>query len=231
MTTFPLIFSRKALALFGCLQIVLNIHADSTDVRKSRIELLMNISNALSRFTGNGNSQSAFNEPFLVGMKITNKKKTRAFRLGTNFSISKVTEDLSGTNRISQINSWAPLLGYEWRKNLGKRFQFYGGVDVRYYNETNITDTRTPNTGGSPGVLTSVFKDISNGGGFGPFCGFVFNINEHVSLLTEANFYVNYIHKVRTFSSDGSNYETFENSYSTTVSPNAPSSIFLLVRF
>jgi len=230
MTTHPLVPGKKLLAC-ACLLLAINAKAaDSVRVSKSRIELLMNVSNALSRFTGNGNSQSVLNEPFLIGMKITNRTKTRAFRIGTNFSVSKVTEDLNGTNRTSQINSWAPLVGYEWRRNLGKRFQFYGGLDARFYNETNITDTRASDPM-SGSLLTTVFKDISNGGGFGPFCGFVFNITKNVSLLTEANFYVNYIHKVRTFSSDGSNFETFENTYSTTVTPTAPSSIFLLVRF
>lgn len=230
MITCPLFVSRKIFLLCTFLMLVLNAHADSTHVSHSRIELLMNMSNALSRFTGNANSQSAFNEPFLIGMKITNRKKNRAFRIGTNFSVSKITEDLGGTNRISQINSWAPLVGHEWRRNLGKRFQFYGGIDARYYNETNSTDTRTSNPIGS-GVVTSVFKDVSSGWGFGPFCGFVVNISNNISLLTEANFYVNYIHKVRSFSSDGSKYDIFENSYSTTVTPSAPSSIFLLVRF
>lgn len=232
MTTFPLPVFKKLLVLCACCITALNARAaDSLQASNSRIELLMNMSNALSRFTGNASSQSAFDEPFLVGMKITNSKKTRAFRIGVNFSVAKVTEDLNnGNNRVSQINSWAPLLGYEWRRNLGKRFQFYGGVDARYYNETNITDTRLSNPSGG-GVLTNVFRDVSDGWGAGPFCGFVFNISNHVSFLTEANFYINYIHKVRSFSSDGTHYAVFENSHSQTVTPTAPSSIFLLVRF
>ncbi len=206
---------------------------DSTDIEPEikyrRIEALMNVSNALSRFTGNGNVQTVFEEPFLMGMKISNRAKTAAIRIGINFSISNITEDLNGISKVSNINAWAPLVGYEWRKELGYRFQFYGGVDLRYYNDINRTETRTPTGFGTTSV--TIFKTSQTGWGFGPFCGFAFHLTPRITFLTEGNFYLNYIHKLRSFSGDGTRYETFEDKYVTSLSPSAPSALFLLVRF
>jgi len=210
----------------------LSLKADSTDMEETsyhRIEGLMNVSNAISRFTGNGGSKTVFEEPFLMGIKITNKTRTSALRVGFNFSVSKVSEDLNGISKTSNINAWAPLLGYEWRKDLGYNFEFYGGVDARYYNDINRTETRAINSSG--GTSLTIFNTSQKGWGFGPFCGFVYNITPRISLLTEGNLYLNYIRKVRNFSSDGSHYETFEDKYYTNLSPSAPSSVFLVIRF
>jgi hypothetical protein len=202
--------------------------ADSTNVATSRVEFLMNISNTLSRFTGNGNVRTVFEEPFLMGLKITNKSKKLALRIGINFYASTVQEENTGVQRTSTINSWAPLFGIEWRRHLSKRFEFYGGIDGRFYNDVNKTETRTV---GSGTTFITAFRNIQRGWGGGPFCGFVFNITPRVSLLTEANIYINYLRTTREFASDGRNFEYFEDKYTTTVSPNAPSSLFLLVRF
>jgi hypothetical protein len=202
--------------------------ADSTNVATSRVEFLMNISNTLSRFTGNGSVRTVFEEPFLMGLKITNKSKKMALRIGINFYASTIEEENTGVQRISTINSWAPLIGVEWRRHLSKRFEFYGGIDGRFYNDVNKTESHSVAGGTS---FSTAFRNIQRGWGAGPFCGFVFNITPRVSLLTEANIYINYLRTTREFASDGTNFEYFEDKYSTTVSPNAPSSLFLLVRF
>ncbi len=203
--------------------------ADSTNISKSRLEILINVSNTLSRFTGNGTIQTVFEEPFLMGFKITNRSKKAALRIGINFNVSNITEESPGTSRVSDINSWAPLLGYEWRRKLGNRFEFYGGVDGRYYYYINRT--RTSNINNFSIISSTEFRTTQNGFGFGPFCGFVFNLTPRVSLLTEGNFYLNFIKINRSFANDGSNFETFEDKYITSISPSAPSSLFLVVRF
>ena len=207
--------------------------ADSTDIEPEesyrRIEGVMNISTALSRFTGNGPTPTVFEEPYLFGIKFSNRAKTSAIRIGINFSVNKVSEDLNGISKTSNINAWAPLLGYEWRLDLGYNFQFYGGIDARYYNDLNRTETVTPMTPGNPNI--TIFNTSQTGWGFGPHCGFVYNFTPRISILTEGSMYLNYIRKVRNFSTDGANYETFEDKYITSMSPVAPSSLFLLVRF
>jgi hypothetical protein len=228
----PMILRKKHVLLIMIAGFSLLARADSTDIeeptRYKRLELLMNVSNTLSRFTGNGTVQTVFEEPFLIGLKITNKAKTSGLRIGINFSVNKSSEDLNGITKTSDINSWAPLLGYEWRKYLGYNMEFYGGVDGRYYNDRNRTETRSFN--GTTDNIT-VFNTLQQGWGGGPFCGFVYNITPRVSILTEANVYLNYIRKTRNFSTDGTHYETFEDKYTTNITPNAPSALFLVIKF
>jgi hypothetical protein len=229
----PMFLKNKYFMLFLLFGMTLYAKADTTDVEPEivyrRIEAMWNISNTLSRFTGNGTVQTVFEEPFIVGLKLSNRAKTSAFRLGINFNVTKTSENLNGISKTSNINSWAPLIGYEWRMDLGYNFQFYGGMDVRYYNDLNRTETVTTIDPNPP--LINIFNTSQEGWGFGPFCGFVYNITPRISVLTEGNFYLNYIRRVRNFSADGSTYEVFEDKYVTSVSPVAPSSLFLLVRF
>lgn len=202
--------------------------ADSTTIKKSRLEILMNVTNSISRFTGNGIQQTIFEDPFLFGFKITNLNKTMALRIGINFNVNRSSEDLNGTSKVSTINSWAPLIGFEWRKKLSKRFEFYGGIDARYYYDIN--ESKTTNFGFGINNST-IFFNSQKGWGAGPFCGFVFNITPRVSILTEGNIYVNFINVQRKFSSDGGeNFTTFEDRHLTSISPSAPSSIFLVIR-
>lgn len=202
--------------------------ADTSRIKLSRLEVLMNVTNSISRFTGNGIKQTVFEDPFLFGLKLTNLKKSCALRLGINFDINKSNEELNGTSKVSTINSWAPLIGFEWRKKLGNKFEFYGGIDARYYNDLN--ETKTVNAFPSPSGST-IFNNSQIGWGVGPFCGFVYNLTPRVSILTEGNFYVNFINIQRKFSSDGgANYTYFEDRNLTSITPVAPSSIFLLIR-
>jgi len=202
--------------------------ADSTSIIYNRLEVLMNVTNSISRFTGNGINQTIFEDPFLFGLKLSNKNKTHAIRLGVNFNVNRSTEDLNGTSKISTLNSWAPLVGYEWRRKLSPKFEFYGGLDARYYYDIN--ETNTTNFFSSLNIST-IFNNTQKGWGVGPFCGFVYNFSPRISILTEANFYVNFINIQRKFSNDGGeNYTYFENRNLTSISPTAPSSIFLLIR-
>lgn len=63
--------------------------ADTSRIKLSRLEVLMNVTNSISRFTGNGIKQTVFEDPFLFGLKLTNLKKSCALRLGINFDINK----------------------------------------------------------------------------------------------------------------------------------------------
>lgn len=203
---------------------------DSSDLPEfRRIEALMNISNTLSRFAGNTPRQSVIEEPFLLGLKISSRNKNSALRIGINFAYSSNEEnDVSGTTRTSQISSWAPLIGYEWRRNLGSGFEFYGGVDARYFIDINNTSTISFL---SSGTSQTHFRNRLSGFGAGPFCGFTFAITPRVLLLTEANLYVNFVNSTRQFSADGGKFDTFEDKNATNFSPTAPSSLCIQFRF
>jgi hypothetical protein len=188
---------------------------------------MMNITNAISRFTGNENVRTVFEEPFMMGLKISNRSKTSAIRIGINFQVNRSTEELTNTTRTSRIESYAPLLGYEWRRSLGNHCEIYGGIDARYYNDLNKTETVSINNG----IRTSsVFRNSQQGFGGGPHCGFQFHVSPRISFLTEGNFYINIINSRREFSSNGAPYETFENKQVTNFSPYAPSALFILIR-
>lgn len=135
---------------------------DTADITEyGRLEALMNISNTLSRFAGNTPRQTVFEEPFLLGLKISSKSKKSALRIGINFSYLNTNEDdLSGISRNSHISSWAPLIGYEWRRDLGGGFEFYGGIDCRYYYDINNTSTINFTSSGQLKVYSGILLKV-----------------------------------------------------------------------
>jgi len=136
----------------------------------------------------------------------------------------RTNDNLNSTPRSTIENSWSPLLGYEFRKPLGNKFEFYWGADARYYSISSKTDTRVNS------ILTySSYK--SNGFGMGPFCGITFKINEYISLQTEGNLYFNQVKIVRELRINNDPTETLENKIVNSISPVAPSSILFVIKF
>lgn len=195
--------------------------------KENKIEFLMNISNAISRFAGNGPLMKVDEEPFLFGMKYKVNESKGAIRLGLNMLYKRTNDNLNSTPRSTIDNSWSPLLGYEFRKPLGNKFEFYWGADVRYYNLSSKTDTRTNS---NPVIYTySSYK--SNGFGAGPFCGITFKINEFISLQTEGNLYFNQVKVLRELRINSDPTEVLENKIVNSLSPVAPSSILFVIKF
>lgn len=198
-----------------------------TEVKKSRIEFLMNISNAISRFAGNGPLMKVDEEPFLFGLKYTVNEKKGAIRLGLNMLYKRTNDNLNSTPRSTIDNSWSPLLGYEFRKPLGNKFEFYWGGDFRYYSISSKTYTRTSS---NPTINTYTSYN-NNGFGVGPFCGITFKINEYISLQTEGNLYFNQVKVLREIRINSDPTEVLENKIVNSLSPIAPSSILFVIKF
>ena len=108
---------------------------------------------------------------------------------------------------------------------LSKHFMFYSGIDLRVgvrNSAIQILDSQL--------IVRSLISSKEKSFGFGPFCGFVWQINPRVALLTEANFYANHLY-TRRYADDGTTKINLENSEKWVFTPVIPTSIFLSINF
>lgn len=84
-------------------------------------------------------------------------------------------------------NSMDTRLGWEFKSELSKRWQVFYGLDFRFSFGNTKNEAAFFNGGYAYGFETH-FTNF----GFSPVLGFRFNINDRISLLTEANFSVNF---------------------------------------
>lgn len=195
--------------------------ADSSKIR--RVEIVLNFTNALTRFAGQG-ARNLSEDPYLLAIKLRNKRNTRAWRLGINQSYVSTSTDLFPGSRESKDFYVSPLFGHEWRMQLDKNFMFYTGLDVRYSSRQIEVVTFSP-----AGFSTSI-KDNINGYGAGPFAGFVWMVNKRVSIYTEANIYVTNVNTERKLIDQGTVYK-LESSNKFIITPSLPTSLFISLLF
>jgi hypothetical protein len=195
---------------------------DSTAEKVRRFEFALNITNAISRFSGNG-PRNVNEDPYLVALKYKSRNENRAWRLGVNQFYNASRSELNSINRTTSDMYFSPLIGHEWRVHLDHGFMFFYGLDAR----ASIRKEEV-NTSGFAGndVIASTEKAI----GAGPLCGFGWKINKRLILYTEANYYVNYRTVYRTYTSPGG-FTLLEDSEKYMLTPVVPTSIFLVVNF
>lgn len=215
---------RKYFCLVHIFLLTLSLAAnsDSTHVKRRRVEFALNITNAISRFSGNG-VKNILEDPYLMALKFQSKSGNSAWRAGFNQFYSSQRTDLFPGSRVSSDMYFSPILGHEWRIHLDNNFMFFYGLDGRMAWRNGQVQSSTDS-----GLLTINY--VEKASGIGPICGFAWKINHRVMLYTEANFYVNYQTVKRTFS-DGASTTVLENSAMYTVSPVIPTSIFLSINF
>lgn len=183
-------------------------------------EIFFNVSDALSRATGNSISANFLHDPILFGAKILEKDGNIALRIGGNFKYIASDEFGFDFDRIAKDEYYSVGVGIEKRKNIGIRFEYYYGIDLRY-----LEFTSTSNTFGS-NASESVFFAKQNGPGLAPLFGFKWNFSKRFALFTEASISANYINTYRYVNNDGIK-SVLENKLEASFLPTMPGAIFL----
>ena len=150
----------------------------------------------------------------------------KALRLGVGGQFSNFSEQLSngGGNRDSKKMEFNFRVGYEWNKQVSKKWNFYAGLDI----VSGISETVTQTNNSEKVSLTNKTSSF----GAGPIMGIQFFINSHISLRTEGSLY--YLH------SSINNKEVF--SVNTTLNSDTtdtanvtnfglPTALFFVIRF
>ena len=183
-------------------------------------EILFNVSDALGRATGNSNSGTFITDPILLGAKILRENSSNALRLGFNFRY--VGGDEIGTNfqRVSKDEFYSFAAGIEKRKRISPKFQYYYGLDLRYF-QLSTASTALFSRGG-----TEVFSSVKNGPGVAPVLGFRWDFAERFSLFTEASLSIELINNYR-YVTVGGFKTVLEDKLETTLRPTAPGVIFI----
>jgi hypothetical protein len=196
-----------------------SLFADSTFVESRPLEFYYNITHAISKASGNPFATSVRNEPNIIGLKYQLKKTDLYARGGLNFSIinraifDQFQRDIN-ENQIS-LN-----LGIEFRRKINKRFDYYFGIDARYYQNNSETTTFF-------GTSKQVLADKTNGPGLAPLYGFRWNLHPRLTLYTEGLIGFEFLNTVRR---EIVSNTTYENSQRLSLSVTTPGSIFLIIK-
>lgn len=222
---------KSALAFLLLLLLGINGYAKLDSLPQKRIEVFLNISNSLARFTGNNTEGVILDAPFLIGAKLRNKKGTGAWRFGTDFNLIDNSGNTNGIFSETRDQYLSGNFGYEWRRKTLSRFEVYGGIEARYFEITR--ETTTFSSLGIPGsIQNSIFYTRNNGPGAALFLGFSYNITPRISFFTEGSLAYYALNNFRTFKTAGSPFtEVLEDRLIHQFRPIAPNSIFFHFRF
>jgi len=161
---------------------------DSTVYRN---ELGLDATNFIKQFLNLGNSQ--FQSDYYPVYYLTYRRhfKKGNFRAAIGGQYNKENDKSSpssGMNRDFSIQKSLDLrIGYEFTNKINKRWSVFYGLDFRPSTVNQQEDYTTSSSGYSQGI-----KSNSKIIGLAPLLGFKFNINERISLSTEASVSLNY---------------------------------------
>lgn len=197
---------------------------DSTSAKASKVEVFMNVSDALGRAVGNSTSSSFINDQMLFGVKVI-RSYDKAIRLGGNFRVTTTGNFIGSTERITRENFYSVFVGLEKRKELSSNLSYYYGIDVRYYllNSSNQTIFNSFEYSSSINISAT-----ENGPGLAPLLGFKWQITPRISLFTEASVTAQYLFVDR-FLEDETGKTTLEDKNELRVLPVMPGVIFLSI--
>ncbi|MSQ78283.1 MAG: hypothetical protein EXR21_01230 [Flavobacteriaceae bacterium] len=187
---------KNAILIITTLIATFSAQAQRDTALKSNWELGMNLSQLISTVAGN-KPTNIVDMPYTFILKYRTKNPNGAFRIGGSSTIFHKEDNSGGqTFRVTDERAYSPMLGFEWRRNLGNRFVVYGGVDARYISKEEQTVSTDFVIGG-----TNTIKGTYNGWGGGPMYGIMWNLNKHISLFTEGYLAGNWIrhHRTETF--------------------------------
>lgn len=195
-----------------------------TEKKKFAFEGFFNISDAITRATGNSTVNNAFEDPILIGFKVLNKEKNQAFRFGTNFTIVSASEQSRNFVRDNVEQFYSLAAGYEIRKDLGKKLEYYYGIDARYFQTSSTTELFSQ-------LGNESLNSIINGPGIAPLLGFRWNITDRITLKTEGSIGIELLNHYR-YVLDYQGYKSvLEDKLEWTVRPVTPGAIFFSFRF
>ena len=195
--------------------------SDSTQKTKVKSEIFFNVSDALGRASGNSSSGTFITDPILLGAKFLREETNSALRVGANFRFVIGDELGSNFQRVSRNEYYSVSVGLEKRKDIGHKFQYYYGIDLRYLDITSST-----NTFFGTNSTSETFSAKRNGPGLAPLFGIKWNFAKRFSLFTEASLSIDFINNYRYVTTGG--FKTvLEDKIETSIRPTAPGVIFL----
>lgn len=193
-----------------------------------RWEMLINVTNAVSRAAGN-TTRSVLDDPYAFAMKRVNAAETAAWRMGMN-GFRRGTNDvlIDGGTRVSQEWEYSLILGREFRRNLGHGITLTYGLDAQASLRKGSVVTEQIDLIGN--TSSTEVSDEDFGGAAGPFLGFQWQFHPNLCLYTEANAYYRMGRLYRTLSGNGSTV-VLEDRIHETLMPMMPGSLFLVIQF
>lgn len=161
-----------------------NLSAQTAEKKAvKKVEIGLNITHTLAGFFNSG-GQDVLLDPYLFSLKFL--KKNGAIRSAYNFKIKTSSEfDFTtgfGGQRDARETELDLRVGWEWRKPISNRFQFYWGGDLLGRFRKEVVDFNT-----SQARLKLDEQTIGVGGG--PIMGILFFITPVITLSTEAAIY------------------------------------------
>jgi len=171
---------KTAFYFFLIFFVSVNVGAQDKFSFPKSTDLGLNITNVISSFIGNSNSEINLETfPFVVKV---NRKKT-AIRFGMGIDLGNANETLAEVEQFVinnyQING---RVGVEKKKYLGHKFGFFYGLDIvgAVRNEESTVSNTVD--------VTSIVENTVGVGG-GPVYGFEYYFNKYMYFGTEGSFY------------------------------------------
>lgn len=173
--------SRASLLALLCLCFSYSSFAQDAPADTPEHQLILNGTRFVKTFL-NFNDTGIEDQGLQVGYK--RYKGDKAFRtfLGGAFDLDR-NKDGDFTT-VSQLGLVDFRIGFEKRLDLTQKWKFYYGLDAVASHE--FTKIETENEGPFSGNTMNLNQTIS--GGLAPLVGIQFDLNDRLSLMTEANF-------------------------------------------
>jgi hypothetical protein len=215
-------------AAIGVLMLNTGLLRAQTAQSEPRWELLLNVTNTVSRAAGN-TTRTVFDDPYALAIKRVNAAETAAWRTGMN-GFRRGTNDvlIDGGTRVSQEWEYSLILGREFRRNLGHGITLTYGLDAQASLRKGSVVTEQIDLIGN--MSSTEVSDEDFGAAAGPFLGFQWQFHPNLCLYTEASAYYRMGRLYRTLSGNGSTVVLEDRVYESLV-PMMPGSLFLVIQF
>ncbi|MEM7535368.1 MAG: hypothetical protein AAF639_24535 [Chloroflexota bacterium] len=190
-----------------------------------KTEFGLNVTRTLAGFFNSGGEDGPV-DPFLLMFKCAGDRQ--AIRIGVDLEIQTNSEFSFSGEREDIEQAYGLKLGKEWRTVLGRRIDFYWGLDIigTYSSEKLNFNNAQP-------IFDQKIKSYGVGGG--PFAGIYFHITPRFSLMTEATLYGLYVSSRETFlrvpNTGGALLPEEKTTNAFELSPVPPNSLYVYFRF
>jgi hypothetical protein len=167
-----------------------NSHQKNDSFSYHRHELGLDGTNFIKQFLTLNNQSQAYNPKYYLTYRFhfKNESNLRAAIGGTYRKENTKSPNSSDPNRAQDFEKSLDFrIGYELNKKLSRRWNVFYGLDLR----SSVSHLKNDATGQINGYQRGTKTDIKQTG-VAPLLGFKLEINNRVSLTTEASLVINY---------------------------------------
>ena len=165
--------------------------------------------------------------PFTATYAFNSVTTGSGFHFGIGFAKRKVEDEDPGSQvtRITKTSNLAFRAGYDYKRNIGKRW--IAGVSADVFRDGGKSETISEFSGGGENVTESK----SNTFGFGPRLSLMYNISERIYLGTETMLAFQSTKTKSKSDLAGGGFEDETTLKENQLKLNQPTALFLVVRF